>query len=116
MNLLKETMDCLNRCGKDFYADVEWIGSSRGNYIISKEEFLVLANVEYDNGYGSAEVFEDLVRVGNDWWLSREEYDGSEWWKFNSMPVPAENWCGFDTLIDTSYYGTIESYMTRGKE
>lgn len=27
---------------------------------------------------------EDLVIVGKDFWLSREEYDGSEWWEEHS--------------------------------
>lgn len=29
----------------------------------------------------------DLVLVGDDWWIERAEYDGSEWWEFKSIPV-----------------------------
>lgn len=26
--------------------------------------------------------------VGDDWWLERHEYDGSEWWEFKRLPSP----------------------------
>jgi len=28
----------------------------------------------------------DLYVVGEDWWLERGEYDGSEWWEFKRLP------------------------------
>lgn len=24
--------------------------------------------------------------VGDDWWMERHEYDGSEWWEFKELP------------------------------
>ena len=86
-NLLKETMEKLANYKKDFYQDVLWIGTCCGSYEISKEDFLVMADFAYDNGYGCAEISEALVIVGEDWWLSRGEYDGSEWWDFNKKPT-----------------------------
>ena len=47
----------------------------------------------YDNGFGGAEVHGDLKIVGNDWWMERGEYDGSEWWEFKTLPklLPADS-------------------------
>ena len=28
--------------------------------------------------------------VGNNWWLERHEYDGSEWWEYKQFPVKPE--------------------------
>lgn len=40
----------------------------------------------YDSGYGKSEVAEDLVIVGDGWWLERNEYDGAEWWEYKETP------------------------------
>jgi hypothetical protein len=40
---------------------------------------------EYDDGYGSQELFGDII-LSDGSWLSRREYDGSEWWGHFSMP------------------------------
>lgn len=87
-NLLKETLDELQENGKSFEC-VLWIGSEDGH--ITKELFLELANIDYDNGYGGQEIASDLVLVGDGWWLERGEYDGSEWWEFKSPPVMPKN-------------------------
>jgi hypothetical protein len=73
--------------GKKTTEDVMWVGSRDGKYAISWEQFESIANVEYDAGYGGQEVVMDLVVVGHGWWLSRGEYDGSEWWNYNSPPA-----------------------------
>lgn len=97
INLLKETIECLNENGKQT-SDVLWVGR---NYYIYKtdesfcykstwDDFCLKANFEYDNGYGGAEIPMDLVIVGKDFWLERGEYDGSEWWEFKTMPVEPE--------------------------
>lgn len=36
------------------------------------------------SGYGAQEVAKDLVLIGDDFWMERAEYDGSEWWEFVS--------------------------------
>ena len=43
-------------------------------------------------------VAKDLVLVGEDWWLDREEYDGSEWWRFNKKPERLERLVEVDIL------------------
>jgi hypothetical protein len=50
------------------------------------EEFIELANEEYNTSYGTNEVELDLKLVGEDFWLERWEYDGSEGWEFKTMP------------------------------
>lgn len=46
-------------------------------------------NFNYDAGYGSQELF-GVVYCKNSnnrpVWLTREEYDGSEWWDINTIP------------------------------
>ena len=44
-----------------------------------------LARIEYYNGYGNQELFGVVWLTGKSW-LSREEYDGSEWWEHNQYP------------------------------
>lgn len=85
INLKDETFEILNDYGKT-WDDVEWIGSVSRNLTIDKNQFLILADREYDNGYGGNEVSLDLVVVGKDFWLERHEYDGSEWWEFKQLP------------------------------
>jgi hypothetical protein len=89
MNLLSETLDCLALCGKN-RTDVRWVGSTNYGYF-DWEYFVKIADVEYNDGYGSAEVASDLVIVGDDWWLERQEYDGSEWWSYKSLPTKPLN-------------------------
>ena len=83
-NLYIETIQALEKNNKGI-EDIVWIGTTEGTIDIA--QFLEEAkHTEYDNGYGGAEIAEDLIIVGVDWWLSRGEYDGSEWWDFNSQP------------------------------
>lgn len=83
MNLLKETIKILKDHNKTF-DDIEWIGTTEIE--ISVDEFIKEADREYDDDYGAAEVNPNLVVVGKDFWLERDEYDGLEWWEFKTMP------------------------------
>lgn len=83
-NLLQETRSYIEKCEKTT-DDVKWVGN--GEYVISWEEFTKIADVEYDSGYGAQEIASDLLIVGDNWWLEREEYDGSEGWSFKTMPL-----------------------------
>jgi hypothetical protein len=89
-NLLEETVSVLDSFGLTRH-DVQWCGSFDGKFFFDWEQFATLANREYYAGYGGQEVARDLVIVGTDWWLSREDYDGKEWWRFNKMPEPAND-------------------------
>lgn len=87
MNLLKETLEVLKENGRSF-DDVLFIQGS--DFGITKEQFLTLADIEYDNGYGAAKVAEDLEIIGKDFSMCRVEYDGSEWWGFHSFIPPVK--------------------------
>jgi hypothetical protein len=89
MNLLKETITALLENGR-LPTDVLWVGSQDGTCFISWEDFSKISDIDYDNGYGGAQIPEDLVIVGSDWWLERGEYDGSEWWEFKTLPEAAQ--------------------------
>ena len=104
-NLWKETICDLAENGKT-WDDV--IGICCDDFQITKEQFEKLANREYDNGYGGAEVAQDLMIVGADFWLERHEYDGSEWWECKQMPNLAEKpLVSVDRLIrDCGHYLT----------
>ena len=53
-------------------------------------EFLNYLDFEYDSGYGRQELY-GTVWLEDGTWLSRGEYDGSEWWEHNVLPdIPAE--------------------------
>lgn len=83
-NLWEETLRELATYGKRF-KDVKYIQGS--DFGITKENFEQVAKKsDYYSGFGGAEVAEDLVIVGDSWWLERHEYDGSEWWEYKEKP------------------------------
>jgi len=89
MNLLQETITILELNGKTL-EDILWYGTTDCVYNNPLPEFF---NIDYDSGFGSQEIPQELVVVGVDWWLERHEYDGSEWWEFKEYPtMPTENW------------------------
>lgn len=83
-NLKDETLQILVEHGKTI-DDVRWAGSKE--YTIPLDNFWEKADTEYDNGYGAPEIFGDLLVVGDDFWLERNEYDGSEWWEYKAFPA-----------------------------
>lgn len=87
-NLLEETKEILKDYNKKI-EDIKWIGSNK-NYI-DIDKFLKIANIEYDSGYGSPEVAQNLIVVGDNWWLERHEYDGAEWWEHKEIPKKPNN-------------------------
>jgi hypothetical protein len=52
--------------------------------------FVNQLDFDYDNGYGGQELYGTVwLTDGN--WLTRGEYDGKEWWDYNSLPeIPKE--------------------------
>ena len=81
-NLLKETLEDIKRSGHTV-KDIVFIGSEVSGHECTWEEFKVLANQEYDNGFGAQKVASDLIIVfsdGTKMW--RDEYDGSERWGY----------------------------------
>ena len=94
MNFLEETMNALEYKKKSI-KDVKFVmigvtdfetGNVENGYI-DKDEFFSNIDFEYDSGYGTSNINDFLKLVGDDWWLERHEYDGSEWWEFKILPT-----------------------------
>ena len=87
INLKEETLAKIEMSGHS-PEDVLWVGLKDGSAIMEWSEFLKKADRLYDNGYGWEYVNLDLVVVFKDGsWLERQEYDGSEWWRYKATPV-----------------------------
>lgn len=90
INLREETIEKLKENGKTL-EDIKWIGRYNrerkiGEKLPDDETSLIYMNQNYDNGYGGEEIDLELVVVGDNWWLERHEYDGSEWWEYKELP------------------------------
>lgn len=83
VNLLEETKAILKEHGLSL-KDVSFVMNE--DYEIPVDTFIRESNHTYDNGYGLEEVCLTLQVVGENWWLERHEYDGSEWWEFKKKP------------------------------
>ena len=89
-NLLKETIEKIEKCGHTVH-EVKFVTDYDVYY--NWEDFARNAkNYNYDDGYGSNEVNINLEVVGSSWWLERDEYDGSEWWEYKSLPIAPSNY------------------------
>lgn len=83
MNLLEETKYDIERVGLKI-EDIAFIGSETTGHSCKWEKFKILADKEYDSGFGGQEVAVDLIIVfknGTKMW--RKEYDGSECWEYS---------------------------------
>lgn len=101
-NLWDETMRKLANHDLDFDKDVIQVQTADG--YIAKELFKMMAMaINYDSGYGSAEIREDLVIMGDGWWLERNEYDGSEWWVYCTPPTLLYDDAGATRLTTYDY-------------
>lgn len=106
MNLKQEILETLNENGKTI-DDVKWVGCS--DYKIPFDTFWQLCDTEYDAGYGSPAVAEDLIICGDDFWLERREYDGSEWFSYMEKPPEPQE-------TRPIKYLTIEQYNSYHKD
>lgn len=106
-NLLEETINRLKTNGLT-EADVRWVGNEK--YWSTWENFKEHSNEEYDSSYGAAHVAQDLLVVGDDWWLSRGEYDGSEWWDFHRKPKLPENFTHFTKFVGSASWPELPAY------
>ena len=112
MNLWNETIEKLKNKGKS-WKDVERVGSPDG--YISKMLFEKLAKkTEYDDGFGGQEVATDLTIQGKGFIMIREEYDGSEWWKFLDLNniIGKEELIGVTTLDENNSTSNSCSWNT----
>jgi len=84
-NLFEETVYAMTAHDKK-WDDIAWVGGDE--FYIDPCLFMEVAKeTNYDSGWGAQEVADDLIVCFNDGsWLSRAEYDGSEWWRYNDCP------------------------------
>lgn len=114
-NLKQETIEVLYAHDKS-PDDIIWIGIpvdnlDDGEYKYNntpcempQELFWKIADKEYDNGFGTHIIPLNLKIVGDDWWLERHEYDGSEWWEFKTLPTRPAN-IGDPFMLSQNYHG-----------
>lgn len=82
-NFYDEIVEKLENYNKSI-KDIIWIGTR--NYKVNKEKFLEDSkNLKYDDGYGIEVINPRLIIAGNNWYLERWEYDGSEGFRFVSL-------------------------------
>ena len=103
MNLLKETIEKLRKHNKE-PKDVLYCGTPDFGYF-TWEDFEKVADIEYDEGFGGQRVAEDLIIVGNGFWLERHEYDGSEWWEYKAIIAKPEKYNKPKRLVNKEYFG-----------
>lgn len=85
MNFLEETLEAMKELGI-LEEDILYIGSEEIE--LSLEQFKVLANIEYDSGFGSQKMPTDLLIYTSKAIFRREEYDGNEWWEYIKLEIP----------------------------
>ena len=90
---LIETLEYINKT----VGDIKWfiikkeINYGKNDIVIEfnqsnvNEKLEKLKTIEYDSGYGGQELFGCVVFNDNTW-LTRGEYDGSEWWEYQTCP------------------------------
>lgn len=106
INFLTEIEAVLKENNKSI-TDIKWIGNSVA--VFDTKSFLDWAGTfNYDNGYGLEVIPLDYIIVGNDWWLERAEYDGSEWWEFKRYPVKNDRVLYFSSMDSAIKHFTDE--------
>lgn len=107
MNLLEETRESIKESGH-LPEDIVFIGSVESGHECTWDQFVTLADREYDSGYGGQEVASDLIVVFSDGQqMRRSEYDGSEWWSFFVPFKRPEERRPISRLFARGYWGTL---------
>lgn len=71
--------------------DIKYYGNISNNHKTNTKFITSLdaLDFDYDAGYGVQELYGIVYckdSNNNPVWLTREDYDGSEWWKINTIP------------------------------
>lgn len=98
--LKQYTDNCDVLCAELYYEQNEYDDATEsfidnvhnGDYILKQNHtkgdmiaFLDKLDFEYSNGYGGQELF-GTIWMKDGTWMTRGEYDGSEWWEYNKCP------------------------------
>jgi hypothetical protein len=91
MNFLDETLKAIEGSGHT-PDDITFIGSLVTGHACTWYDFVSLADFDYNSGYGAQKIATDLVIAFSDkTYMTRGEYDGSEWWEYNEpLVLPTE--------------------------
>jgi hypothetical protein len=91
-NFLAETQKAIEESDHTI-AEITYIGTYCGDKALNSwSEFQTMADFEYDNGYGKAEINTGLViKFSDNTWIERYEYDGSEKWIYSYVPQRKPN-------------------------
>ena len=82
MNFLQETTKDIEESGH-IPSDIIFMGSVKSGYACTWDEFIKLADFEYDSGYGGSYIARDIIVLFSDkQYMERREYDGAEWWDY----------------------------------
>lgn len=90
LSFIEETKDKLTHVNSPvaYYSLFDCIGYIR---VSGKGEIdwdtlsMVSNNIVYESGYG-IQTWDGYIVFEDGTWLGREEYDGSEWWRYNKAP------------------------------
>ncbi len=87
VNLLKYTKLILAKHGKSL-EDIKFLDDSGEKYtmVTSTKALAKRLNINYNDSYGMKEINVDLRLIGDDFWLERHSYNGSEWWEYKEVP------------------------------
>ena len=86
VNAREELINFIGECNK-IIEDIDYLHIYvKGIEITSIEEINKLSNITYNSGYGTQELYGAVVFKDKSW-LERGEYDGSEWWKYKTVPT-----------------------------
>ena len=69
------------------YLNYKYVPITKGAILTNEE--LDKLDFAYDRGYCCQELFGEVL-FNDGTWLSRGEYDGSEWWDYNIAPTVEE--------------------------
>lgn len=109
-NLLEEAKELLKECGKSL-EDILYCQNDDGWFELAL--FKELANREYYEDHGAVEAMQDLVLIGNDFWLERFEYDGAECWKYQTKPKKTKTKAKDVQLFDEEAVARNREYFGR---
>ena len=101
-NLLIETVEMMDLCGKSF-EDIAFIGSSDGKYGISTRDFISLSNFTYSKDIGN-DIYIDLIVVfKNGDRLERIDMGAYTEWDIVESIKPPEDYIKIDSLSGFSF-------------
>lgn len=87
-NLLKETQSYLSAFDKSL-DDILWVGTKE--YQITVSTFLELADFDYDSSHSAGDIADDLIIVGDGWYIERINYRGETEWNIEkTLTKPKE--------------------------